>query len=102
MSGLGPLAPGTDEVIGEGIREQADVTLRNIKAILQAGGCSMDDVVKVHVFLASMKDFTAFNEVYVQYFAKPMPARSCIGAELDGILVEIDVIAEVPTLPPIE
>ncbi|WP_127588596.1 Rid family detoxifying hydrolase [Paenibacillus koleovorans] len=97
VSGQGPLTPGTNQIVGSEVKEQAAVTLQNIKLILEAAGCSMDDVVKVNVYLASMKDFAAFNEVYVQYFSAPMPARSCVGAELDDILVEIDAIAEIPT-----
>ncbi|WP_135553867.1 Rid family detoxifying hydrolase [Paenibacillus cymbidii] len=97
VSGQGPLDPTTNVIIGESIEEQADATLRNVASILQASGCSMDDVVKVNVYLSSMKLFSRFNEVYARHFHHPMPARSCIGAELDGILVEIDVIAEIPS-----
>jgi 2-iminobutanoate/2-iminopropanoate deaminase len=93
VSGQGPLDL-EGRVIGETIEEQTDLTLQNIKGILEAAGCTMDDVVKVNVILANMNDFSRFNEMYRTHFSEPMPARTCFGGALDGILVEIDVIAK--------
>ncbi|MFC5651100.1 RidA family protein [Paenibacillus solisilvae] len=93
VSGQGPLHPETGEIIGESIEEQADLTLQNIEHIVEAAGSSLDDVVKVTVYLADMSDFDQFNEVYKRYFSAPMPARTCVQAGLDNILVEIDAIA---------
>lgn len=94
VSGQGPLDPETGAVVGETIEEQAELTLRNIQNILEAAGSSMDDVVKVGVFLAHMSLFERFNSVYVKFFTQPMPARTCVEAGLDGILVEIDAISK--------
>lgn len=93
VSGQGPLDPETGRVEGETIEEQAELTLNNVRKIVEAAGCTMDDVVKVTVYLQRMSDFARFNSVYVQFFDQPLPARTCVGAELDGILVEIDAIA---------
>ena len=92
VSGQGPL-DRNGQVVGATIEEQAERTLENVRAILEAAGCTMDDVVKVNVILADMGHFERFNSVYRTFFKEPMPARTCFGGTLDGILVEIDVIA---------
>ncbi|MFC5402776.1 Rid family detoxifying hydrolase [Cohnella soli] len=96
VSGQGPLDPETDKVVEGTIEEQAVLTLNNVKAILEAAGCKMNDVVKVGVFLADMKDFDRFNAVYRTFFDRPLPARTCVEAGLGDILVEIDAIAAIP------
>lgn len=96
VSGQGPLDPKTGEVLGETIEEQAKLTMDNIKGIVEAAGSSMDDVVKITVYLERMSDFAAFNRVYKTYFDEPFPARTCIQAGLDDILVEIDAVAKIP------
>ncbi len=84
-----------DGVLPEGIREQTRQTMENIKAILEAGGATMDHVVKSTVHLANLDDFAAFNEVYKQYFNEPYPVRTTVGSKLLGaMLVEVDVVAE--------
>lgn len=97
VSGQGPLDPRTGEIIGETIEEQTELTMSNIKKIVEAAGCTMDDVVKVNVFLANLKHFERFNSIYTSFFNQPMPARTCIEAVLDNILVEIDAIAILPS-----
>ena len=96
VSGQGSLHPANDEITGTTIEEQADLTMQNLCSILQAAGCTMEDVVKVNVYLADMNDFARFNTVYKPYFSAPFPARTCVEAGLDGILVEIDAIAHIP------
>lgn len=96
VSGQGPLDPQTGAIIGSTITEQAEVTLRNVITILEAAGCRADDVVQITVFLADLADFSEFNHVYMRFFQRPYPARSCVAAGLDGILVEIDAVAAVP------
>ena len=94
VAGQGPknLETGkTPETIGEQTRQ----VMTNIKMILEAGGATMDNVVKSTVHLADLKDFQAFNEVYREFFTAPYPVRTTVGSELPGILVEIDVIAEI-------
>ena len=93
VAGQGPL----DVISGrvpEGVSSQTRQVLNNIRAILEAGGSSMDEVVKTTVHLADLKDFEAFNEVYQEFFTEPYPVRTTVGSQLYGILVEIDVIAE--------
>lgn len=97
VSGQGPLDPHTGEIVGSTIEEQTDLTLRNVEQILAAAGCSMDDVVRVTVFLADLQAFNRFNSVYKRFFGKPYPSRTCVEAGLDGILVEIDAIAMIPS-----
>ncbi|WP_249730662.1 RidA family protein [Paenibacillus sp. J2TS4] len=96
VSGQGPLDSVTGAVLGQTVEEQTEYTLQNIIHILEAAGCSMNDVVKVNVILSDLQNFAAFNEVYRRHFSEPMPARTCFGGQLDGILVEIDVIAKIP------
>ena len=97
VSGQGPLDPDTGKIVGETIEEQTTRVLENIKAILEAGGASMADVVKANAYLNDMTLFDRYNKVYVTYFPDPKPARTTVGAQLPlkGILVEIDVIAYV-------
>ena len=93
-SGQVALMPGTGEVVGTTIEEQAERCCQNVKAILEAKGLTLDDVVKTTCFLADMKDFAAFNTVYSKYFVTK-PARSCVAVrELPkSLLCEIEVIA---------
>jgi len=67
--------------------------LENIKVILEAGGASMADVVKVSAHLRDMSLFERYNRVYASYFPDPKPTRTTVGSQLPGILVEIDAIA---------
>lgn len=95
VSGQGPVDPATGEIVYGDLQEQVKLTLKNLKAILEAGGSSLDDVLKVTVFLADMDDFEAMNRVYKEYFKEPRPARSCIqaGRLPFDIKVEIEAIA---------
>lgn len=90
-----PLDPKTGNLVEGGIVPQTRRVLENLKAVLAAGGSSLDRVVKATVFLKNMSDFPAMNEVYAEYFGGSKPARSTVGvAELPrGALVEIDLIA---------
>lgn len=96
VSGQGPLDPEVGH-IPEGIEAQTHQVLRNIRSILEAGGSSMDDVIKVTAHVADLADFEAFNRVYAEYFRPPYPVRTTVGSQLLGILVEIDVIAARPS-----
>jgi 2-iminobutanoate/2-iminopropanoate deaminase len=80
-----------------GIAEQARQTLENIRTCLEAAGCTMDDVVKVNAYLADLGDFPGYNEVYVEFFGRPYPARTSVQAGLPpGVLVEIEAVARRP------
>jgi len=95
-SGQLGINPETGNFAGEDFRAQAEQSLKNVKAIVEAAGSSMDKVVKVSVFMADMADFAALNEIYGQYFKAPYPARSAVAVKTlpKGGLVEIEVIAE--------
>jgi len=92
-----PIDPKTGNLVEGGIAEQTRQALKNLKAVLEAAGSSMDRVVKATVFLKNMADFPAMNEVYADYFSAAKPARSTVAvAELPrGALVEIDLVATV-------
>ena len=95
VSGQLPINPATGAFSEGGIREQTRQSLSNARAILEAAGLGLQDVVKTTVFLADMADFAAMNEVYAQFFAAPFPARSAVAVKTlpKGALVEIECIA---------
>ncbi|HEX5942965.1 MAG TPA: Rid family detoxifying hydrolase [Anaerolineales bacterium] len=95
VSGQGPLDPVTGQIIGDTVEEQTARVLENIKAILEAGGATMADVVKVTAHLSDLSLFERYNKVYATYFPDPKPTRTTVGSQLLGILVEIDAIAYV-------
>lgn len=92
-----PIDPRTGNFVAGGIIEQTRQVLENLKAVLDAGGSSLDRVVKATVFLKNIADFGAMNEVYAEYLGAAKPARSTVAvAELPrGALVEIDLVATV-------
>ncbi|HEX5809281.1 MAG TPA: Rid family detoxifying hydrolase [Anaerolineales bacterium] len=95
VSGQGPLDPATGKIVGDTVEEQTIRVLENIRAILEAGGASMSDVVKVTAHLSDLANFERYNKVYASYFPDPKPTRTTVGSQLLGILVEIDAIAYV-------
>jgi 2-iminobutanoate/2-iminopropanoate deaminase len=95
VSGQGPLDPVTGQIVGETVEEQTARVLENIKAILETGGATMADVVKVTAHLSDLSLFERYNKVYATYFPDPKPTRTTVGSQLLGILVEIDAIAYV-------
>jgi len=95
VSGQGPLDPATGKLVLGTIEEQTTRVLENIKIILDAGGATMADVVKVTAHLSDVALFERYNKVYATYFPDPKPARTTVGSQLMGILVEIDAIAYV-------
>ncbi len=97
-SGQIPIDPTTGEMVSGGIREQAIQVLENLKAVLEAAGSTLDDVIKTTVFLADMADFPELNTLYAEYFGEDnAPARSTVqvAALPKGALVEIEAIAKV-------
>ena len=93
-SGQIPVNPA-DGTVPEGIAAQAEQSCKNVGAILEAGGSGFEQVFKTLCFLADMKDFAAFNEVYAKYFTSK-PARSCVAVKdlPKGVLCEIEAVAE--------
>jgi len=93
VCGSGPIDPNTQEFISGTLEEEARATLNNVKAIVEAAGFSMENVLKVTVFLADINDFSRFNEVYKEYFPQPFPARSALAPKLAfGIKCEVEAI----------
>ena len=94
-SGQIQLNPETGVLEGAEIKEQTHRVCKNLKAVLEASGTSLEKAVKTTCFLSNMEDFAKFNEVYAEYFTEK-PARSCVAVkELPkGALVEVEVIAE--------
>ena len=88
-SGILPLNPSTGKKVEGGIEKETRQTLDNIKAILEAAGSSLDDVVKVTVYLSDMNDFKVVNEIYGHYFSEPYPARAAI--EVSGLAKDAKV-----------
>jgi 2-iminobutanoate/2-iminopropanoate deaminase len=96
-SGQIPLDPSTGELVSGGIAAEIEQVMKNLKAVVEAGGSSMDKVLKATIFLADMGDFAVVNEVYGRYFPENPPARSAFqvaGLPL-GVRVEIECIAAV-------
>ncbi len=95
-SGQIPLDPTTGKMVEGGIEAQAERVLRNLEAVISAGGASLAGVVKTTVYLADLSDFPAMNAVYGKYFPENPPARATVQvAKLPaGALVEIDAIAK--------
>jgi len=93
-SGQIPVDPATGQVVKGEIREQTERVMENIKSIVEAAGYSMDDIVKVTVFIKDLRYFSEFNEIYARYFKEP-PTRTTVQvANLPkGVLLEIDFIA---------
>lgn len=97
-SGQIPLHPETGEMAGGGVEGQTRRVLENLKAVLKAGGCGLEDVVKTTVYMTDLAEFAAMNNVYSEYFQGAHPARATVqvAALPKGSLVEIDAVAFKP------
>jgi 2-iminobutanoate/2-iminopropanoate deaminase len=101
VSGQGPMDPATNQYVGAGdVRLQTRRTLENVKAILEAGGSSVEDVLMFRVYLTKRQDFVAMNEVYGEFIAEnvpsgALPGRTTVFVDLphEVMLVEIDALA---------
>lgn len=95
-SGQLPLVPETGELISDDVKKATKQSLENVKAIIEAGGSSLEKIVKVNIFLDDVNDFAAVNEVYAEFFGDHKPARSCVevGKLPKNGLLEIEAIAE--------
>jgi 2-iminobutanoate/2-iminopropanoate deaminase len=93
VAGQGPFNPGTGKM-PTGFEDQAVQTFENIKAIVESAGATLEDVVKVNVYLTDLNNFAKMNEVYMRYFRDPYPARATVGAQLlGGMSIEIECVA---------
>ena len=90
-----PLDPQTMEVVGTTAAEQARQAILNGKAVVEAGGMTLSDVIKCTVFIMDMNEFAAINEIYAEYFGENPPARSVVQVSRlpKDVLVEIEMIA---------
>lgn len=98
VAGQTGIDPATGRVADGGISGQTSRALENVKAILEAAGSSMSMCLESQCFLADIKDFDEFNHVYRRYFAIDGPPRTTVqtALPLDGLLVEIRIVAGVP------
>lgn len=95
LSGQGGFDPETGRIISDDLVEQTEQTFRNIEALLQAAGATLDDVVSCLVHLDNLDTFAEFNAVYEKQFAGIKPVRTTVGADLvAGMLVEVTVLAK--------
>ncbi|CAM4178002.1 RidA family protein [Pseudoalteromonas ostreae] len=99
LSGQIPLVPATMEVISEDFAEQTHQVFKNISAVCEEAGGSIQDLVKVNIYLTDLSNFATVNEVMSQYFKAPYPARAAIGVRAlpKNVQVEIDGIMELPS-----
>jgi len=94
VSGQIPLDPQTGRLVGETPAEQAEQALKNLKAVVEAGGATLADVVRATVYMTDLSAFAEVNEVYARYFGDNPPARAAIGVAAlpAGAKVEVDAI----------
>ena len=95
ISGQGPMDMPSGKFVSATLEQETRLTLDNVRAIIEDVGSSMENVLKVTVYLDDMDNFAEFNRIYAEYFPSNPPARTCIqaGRLPAGIKVEIDVIA---------
>ena len=94
ISGQIPLVPGSMELVTGDIAAQAEQVFRNLGAIADAAGGSLDSAVKINISLTDLGDFAAVNEVMAQFFQEPYPARACVqvAALPKGVDIEVEAI----------
>ena len=94
LSGQIPLQPETMQLAGEDFETQAHQVFKNLRAVCEAAGGNLNQIVKLNAYLIDLADFATFNKVMEQYFTQPFPARAAVGvASLPrGALVEAEAI----------
>lgn len=94
-SGQIPINPETNELVGDKIEDETRQVLKNLSEVLQAGGSSLDNAIKITVYLKDMSNFARMNEIYQSFFPRNKPARTCVEvSELPkGVGVEMDAVA---------
>ncbi|HEY2512350.1 MAG TPA: RidA family protein [Polyangiaceae bacterium] len=95
LSGQIPLDPATGQMVEGDVVAQTERVMKNLGAVLEAAGCTFEDVVRTTIYLIDLKDFQAVNEVYAKHFSAAPPARATVqvAALPRGSKVEIDAIA---------
>ncbi len=95
VSGQIPLDPATGEIIQDSFEREARQTLENLKSVVEAGGATLNDVVKVNIYLADIARFGELNQIYSEYFDESKPARACVQAAKlpKDASIEIEAVA---------
>lgn len=98
LSGQIPLVPETMEMVSEDFAAQAHQVFSNLKAVCEAAGGTLNDMVKVNIFLMDLGKFATVNEIMSQYFSTPYPARAAVEVKglPKGAQIEIDGVIELP------
>lgn len=99
LSGQIPLVPESMQMVSEDFAEQTHQVFKNLAAVCDASGGTLNDMVKVNIFLTDLSQFATVNEIMSQYYAKPYPARAAVqvSALPRGAQIEIDGVMEVPS-----
>jgi reactive intermediate/imine deaminase len=92
LAGQGPFEPTGGRMVAGSFVDQARQTFRNLAAVAEASGGSLDHAVRVGVFLRDMNDFAAMNEIFREFFSEPFPARTTIQSDLPGFGIEVDAV----------
>lgn len=100
LSGQIPLVPDTMELVEGGFAEQAEQVFKNLSAVCEAAGGTINDMVKVNIFMTDLSNFATVNEIMSKYFVQPYPARAAIGVSQlpKNVDIEIDGIMEIPSV----
>ena len=100
LSGQIPLLPATMEVVSDDFAEQAHQVFKNLSAVCEAADGSLNDMVKVNIFLMDLSQFATVNEVMSQYFQQPYPARAAVQVSRlpKDVAIEIDGVMELPNV----
>lgn len=93
LSGQIPLNPETMEVVTGDISAQAHRVFKNLQSVCEAAGGSLDDIVKVNIYMTNLGDFSTVNQVMAEYFSEPYPARATVGVSALPLGVEVEVEA---------
>lgn len=93
LSGQIPLDPATMQLVGGDIAEQVHRVFRNLRAVCEAAGGGLDDIVKLNVYLTDLGNFATVNEIMQTYFAEPYPARAAIGVAALPLGAEVEMEA---------
>jgi reactive intermediate/imine deaminase len=91
LSGQIPLVPATMEVISDDVKEQTTQVFKNLQAVCEAAGGSLKDIVKLNIYMTDLGNFTAVNEVMVEFFQVPYPARAALGVRALPKNVEVEI-----------
>jgi 2-iminobutanoate/2-iminopropanoate deaminase len=92
LAGQGPFEPGSGAKVEGSFADQARQTFANLAAVAEATGGSLNDAVRVGVYLRDMDDFAEMNDIYREVFSEPLPARTTIQSDLPGFAIEVDAV----------